>query len=209
MRRHLLSLILLLAAAPLAMAQGTPGTVELTPTVGYWFGDTIARNATGTLNTDVTVDDAPSYGLRFAYRFAPGWAVEGFLTQEHADLVTGQGGLFGGQTKLGTIDLSTGEAGVEGSFGHSRLVPFLAGGIGGMRLDPNLAGMHADTRFVGYFGGGVKLFFSPAIALRLDWRAHSVNVSNSRDRCDWWGDCNDRNDWITFREVSLGLNFVM
>jgi len=208
MRRCLIGLTVLLVA-PWAMAQGTPGTIEITPTAGYWFGDTLARGTSGAFTTDVTVDDAPSYGIRIAYRFAPGWAVDGFLTQERADLLTGQAGLFGGQSKIGEMDLTTGEAGVEGSFGHSRLVPFLAGGIGATRLSPNVAGTRADTRFVGDLGGGLKLFFTPAVALRFDWRWHSVNVANTHDHCDNFHDCNYNRDWLTFREVSLGLTFVL
>jgi hypothetical protein len=208
MRRYLVVLSLLLVA-PWAAAQGTAGSIELTPTVGFWFGDTLAQGTTGAFNFDVTIDDAPSYGLRLGYKFTPNWALEGFLSQERANLVTGQGELFGGQSKLGTIDLTTGEIGVEGCFGHSRLVPFLAGGIGAMRMDPKLQGMHADTRFVGDIGGGFKLFFSPAVALRFDWRYHSVNVGNSHDDCSSWLDCGDQHDWITFRELSLGLTFAL
>jgi hypothetical protein len=209
MRRLLIAATLMLIA-PWAIAQGTPGSIELTPTVGYWFGDTLVRGTTNAFTTDVTIDDAPSYGLRVAYRFAPGWSFEGFFSQEQADLVTGQGELFGGQSKLGTIDLSTGELGVEGSFGHSRLVPFLSGGIGAMRLAPKLEGVRSDTRFVGNFGGGLKLFFSPAVALRLDWRWHSVNVSSTHHGdCNWQHDCHYNNDWITFGALGLGLTFVI
>ncbi|MFI5166620.1 MAG: outer membrane beta-barrel protein [Thermoanaerobaculales bacterium] len=207
--RNLLIGLMVLLVAPWAMAQGTSGSIELTPTVGYWFGDTLAHGTTGAFNTDVTIGDAPSYGLRLGYRFTPNWAFEAFLSQERADLLTGQAELFGGQSKLGNIDLTTGEVGFEGSFGHSRLVPFLAGGVGAMRLSPQLEGMRADTRFVGDFGGGLKLFFSPEVALRFDWRWHSVNVGNTHGGCDWWADCNSERDWLTFREVALGLTFVL
>ncbi len=208
MRKWLLGFAVLLVG-PWALAQGTPGTIELTPTAGYWYGDTLARGTSSAFNTAVTIDDASAYGLRIAYRFAPAWAFEGFLGQERADLLTGQAELFGGQQKIGTMDLTTGEVGVEGSFGHSRLVPFLAGGVGGMRLSPNLTGLHADTRFVGYFGAGVKLFFTQDVALRFDWRWHGVNVADSRDGCDSWHDCNYDRDWLNFREVALGLTFVL
>ncbi len=79
--------------------------------------------------------------------------------------------------------MTTAEANMEVSFGHSRLVPFLAGGIGAMRLEPTLdassgGALSSDTRFVGDFGGGLKLFFTPQVALRFDWRGHSVNIDN-------------------------------
>jgi hypothetical protein len=203
--------VVFLLVAPWSLAQGIADTVELTPTAGYWFGDTLAKGTTGAFDFDVTIDDAPAYGLRFGYRFSPSWAFETSLMQERADLITGQDQLFGGKNKVGSITLSTAEFGVEGSFGHSRMVPFIAGGIGGMRLDPDLVGTSADDRFVGYFGGGFKLFFTPQIALRFDARWHSVNVqSSSHGHCDYWSDwsCHN-NDWITFGELGLGLTFVL
>lgn len=191
-----------------ALAQA-PGSVELTPTVGFWLGDTIARGVTPTFNFDVTVDDAPAYGLRLGYRFAPNWALDFALFREQADLVTGRGELFGGRSKIGDIDLTTLEVGFEGSLGHRRVVPFLAGGVGAMHLDPNFGNASADTRFVANFGGGFKIFFSPEIALRFDWRGHSVHVGNqARHRCDWWDECDRSDNWITFTEVALGLAFV-
>ena len=204
---------LLLGAAAEVRAQGNAGLVELTPTAGYWFGDTLSEGTTGIFDFDVTIDDAPAYGLRLGYRFAPNWALEGTFTQARADLVTGEDELFGGQQKVGEIDLTTAEIGVEGSFNGSRFVPFLAVGIGAMRLDPDLSGSSADTRFVGNFGGGFKLFFSPQVALRFDARFHSVLIGDNDDRnCDDWDDWDEwdckYNDWLTFGELALGLSFV-
>lgn len=203
----------LMLVASGAFAQGTPNTVELTPTIGYWLGDTIAQGTISGVNFDTTVDDAASYGVRVAYRFAPNWAIEGFLTKERADLVTGHKELFGGVNRVGRMDMTTAELNAEVSFGHSRFVPFLGGGIGAMRLDPSInvaggnANLTADTKFVGDFGGGFKLFFSPQVALRFDWRGHSVNINSQRD-CDWWSDCHNDRNWLTFSELALGLTFV-
>jgi hypothetical protein len=210
MRRWVIGLVVVLLS-PFALAQGTGGSIELAPTAGYWFGDTLARGSTGVFDFDVTIDDAPAYGFRLTYRFSPNWALEGFLSRSRADLITGGDELFVGEEKIGEIDLTTGEIGVEGSFGHSRMVPFIAGGLGAMRLDPQLSGTSADTQFVGYFGGGFKLFFTPQVALRFDARWHSVDVGESHDHhndCyyyDW--DCYDEN-WLSFFELGLGLTFV-
>jgi hypothetical protein len=208
MRKLLVVLVLALCAGG-ASAQGTADTVELTPVVGYWFGDTLAQGTTGTFDFDVTIDDDVAAGLRLAYKFTENWALDGVLVRESADLVTGHDELFGGESKIGGIDLTTAEIGFEGSFGHSRLVPFIGGGIGAMHLDPDLAGMSSDTRFVANFGAGFKLFFTPRLAFRFDWRGHSVNVGDREDECDWWEDCAHNDEWLTFREVSIGLTFVL
>lgn len=117
MRTFKVVVVLMLLAAGPAVAQGIPGSVELTPTAGYWFGDTLTRGVTQAFDFDVTIDDAPAYGLRVAYRFTRNWALEGSLFRERADLVTGRGDLFGGVEKIGTIA----QVGFEGSFGRSRL----------------------------------------------------------------------------------------
>ncbi|HVN75115.1 MAG TPA: outer membrane beta-barrel protein [Thermoanaerobaculaceae bacterium] len=216
MRRTVLVVVCLVVAATWAGAQGTANTIELTPTAGYWFGDTISRGTINGVDFDVTVDDAPAYGVRLAYKFTPNFALEGFLSQERANLVTGHRELFGGATKVGRMDMTAAEANFEFSFGHGRLVPFIVGGFGAMRLDPTIdvgqgatSNLSADTRFLGDFGGGLKLFFNPQVALRFDWRGHSVNIDNSRGHnCDWWGDCSYDRNWLTFTEVGLGLTFV-
>ncbi|MGE5236684.1 MAG: outer membrane beta-barrel protein [Acidobacteriota bacterium] len=209
MRRPIIAAVVMLLAS-WSMAQGRPGSIELTPFAGYWLGDTFSRGTISGLDFDVKVDDAPAYGLRLAYRFTEHWAIDWMLAHERADLVTGDGGAFGGQSKIGNMEMTTGEIGVEGAFGRGRMVPFIGGGIGLSRLSPDIAGMSSDTRFAANFGAGFKLFFSPTVALRFDWRGHSVNVGNDHSHCDWWDNCGDyyRNNWITFQELSLGLTFV-
>ncbi|MGZ3386851.1 MAG: outer membrane beta-barrel protein [Isosphaeraceae bacterium] len=213
----ILAAVCMVLIAPWALAQGTTNTVELTPTIGYWFGDTIAQGTISGVNFDTTVDDAGSYGVRVAYRFAPNWAIEGFLAKERADLITGHKELFGGVNRVGRMDMTTAEANMEVAFGHRRFVPFLAGGIGAMRLSPTLevgtvngagSNLSSDTRFVGDFGAGFKVFFSPEVALRFDWRAHSVNIDSKRSCDNWWGSCSYDGNWLTFTEVGLGLTFV-
>lgn len=200
-----------LLMASWAGAQGSAGSVELTPTAGYWFGDTIVSGTSETLDFDVTIDDAPGFGLKLGYRFSPNWALEAYLSRVQADLTTGEDELFGGEEKIGEMELSTAELGVEGSFGHSRLVPFLAGGVGAMRLEPDLPGTSGDTQFVANIGAGFKIFMTPQLALRFDARWHSVNLDEdgTNDDCDWWDDWDcHRDEWITFTELSVGLSFV-
>jgi hypothetical protein len=215
MKRWLVVLSMSVVLAPWAYAQGTANSVELTPTAGYWLGDTISRGMINGVNNDVTIDDTPSYGLRIAYKITPSLALEGFFTREKADLVTGHGDLFSGKNKVGTMDMTAAEANLEFAFGHSRLVPFIVGGFGAMRLEPTLfptgggASPHlsAETRFMGDFGGGLKLFFSPNVALRFDWRGHSVNI-DSGQHCDWYDSCSYDHNWLTFTELGLGLTFA-
>jgi hypothetical protein len=213
MRRMVMIALCCALAATGAMAQGTPNTFELTPLIGYWFGDHISAGSFDYVNYDMTTGDATVYGLRAAYRFTPNWAVEGYLSQARPDLLTGQGGMHGGVSKVGTLDTTTAEVNMEFAFGHSRFVPFLGFGVGAMRLSPNytvaeVSGGYAQTQFVGDFGIGFKIFFDPKVALRFDWRGHTVDFNNY-DSCDWYyGGCYHGYDWVTFTELSLGVTFV-
>jgi hypothetical protein len=210
MRKTLWALAIVVLVAPWCSAQGSANAVELTPTVGYWFGDTLATGWGTGYDFPVEVDDATAFGLRLGYRFHPNWALEWSLHHENADLVSGGSGGTIPASTIGDIDLDTLEIGFEGSFGHSRFVPFLAGGIGLMHMDPSLPGLGTDTRFVGNFGPGFKIFFTPDFAFRFDWRVHSVSMDGGHDDCDWWDDCDwDYDDnWTTFNEVSMGLTFA-
>lgn len=208
MRKFCLGLVILLTASG-AWAQAREDSVEFTPTVGFWFGDTLARGVQEGYDFDVTIDDDVAYGFRVGYNFSPNWALTGSLSRERADLVTGSENLFGDANVLGRIDLTTAEIGFEGAFGHSRLVPLFNVGVGVMNLDPDSANMRSDTDFVAHIGTGFKLFFTPNMAFRFDFRGHAVNVGNrGRDDCDWWGDCSDSKDWIGLRELAIGLSFV-
>jgi len=215
MRRWLFVWSIAVLMAPCAFAQGTANSIELTPTAGYWFGDTLAHGTFQGVDSDVTIDDAPTYGLRIAYKFTPEFALEGFFTHGHADLVAGHGDLFYTGNHIGTMDITVAEANFEFAFGHSRLVPFIVGGFGALKLDPTLnptsggsnTHLSAETRFVGDFGGGLKLFFNPNVALRFDLRGHSVNLDTGHD-CGYYYYCSYDHNWLTFTELSLGLTFA-
>jgi opacity protein-like surface antigen len=206
--RKALVLVACLLVTGVALAQGRGETIELTPTVGYWFGDTLGHGESDGHQYDMRIDDATSYGLRLGYNFSHNWGLEFMLTREEADIVTGNDELFGGQKKLGTATMTTGEVSFLVGFGHGRLIPFLAGGIGAMNLNPSMSNSSSDTLFVGNFGVGFKLFFTPDVALRFDWRGHSVDNGNDEHHCDWWDDCHHDHNYMTFSEVALGLSFV-
>jgi hypothetical protein len=211
MRKGMIFIGLCLLAVS-ALAQGTAGTVELTPTAGYWFGDTFTKGSINGINVDLRIDDAPAYGVRIAYKVTDTFAIDGLLVHSRADLSTGQGALFGGRDKVGNMDLNTGEIGLEAAFGHKRFVPFIGTSVGAMNMDPDLAGLSSETRFVAALGAGFKLFFTPQVALRFDWRAHAVSVNDNshhrHDNCDHNWDCGGDSSWLTFREVALGLTFA-
>jgi len=208
MRKFHVGLLVMLVASG-AWAQAREDSVEFTPTVGFWFGDTLARGVQEGYDFDVTIDDDVAYGFRVGYNFTSNWALTGAFSYERADLITGSENFLGDTNVLGRIDMTTAEIGFEGAFGHARLVPIFNVGVGVMNLDPDGANMRSDTDFVAHIGTGFKLFFTPNVAFRFDFRGHAVNVGKSdHDDCDWWGDCSDSNDWIGLRELSIGITFV-
>jgi OOP family OmpA-OmpF porin len=145
----LLAFLLLIALSTPALAQIQPGAYSLSPFVGgFWFEG----------NQDL--DHKPVYGLRLGHDFTKNWGAE--LVFDYVD------------THYEPKDLHTNVYNyrIEGLYHFmpdSKLVPFLAAGLGGMSID--YRGDKSDkTRFTPALGGGLKYFVTDWMALRADVR---------------------------------------
>lgn len=117
----------------------------------------------GTGETTFEVEDQVLFGGRLGYT-----APFGLFIQAEGDYT--QPTLTTSAARLETDVLRYG-----GALGYNFQVAkpfqfFLVGGAGALRIEP--AGMEAETRFSYNFGGGLRLFLTPALALRADVRDH-------------------------------------
>jgi OOP family OmpA-OmpF porin len=80
-----------------------------------------------------------------------------------------------------------------------RLVPFLAVGAGAVKTDSDQLGYDSNTDFLLDYGGGLKLYITPAIALRGDIR-HAIVFPKD--------DAND-NDYFSNVLYTVGLMFAL
>jgi Outer membrane protein beta-barrel domain len=175
MRRALFFLFFLLPAA--AFAQ--PGRIEITPTVGYRLdGDFDARSSDAfDPNLNVQVDGSAVYGLLVDIPLAPNWALEILANRQQSQFVVDRGLLTPSST-LGDVDLTILQAGFVFQWGAGQVNPFITAAAGLTRIDPKFDELSTDDRLSASLGGGVKIFFSENIGLRLEARL----LDRPRDR---------------------------
>ncbi|HQR45555.1 MAG TPA: outer membrane beta-barrel protein [Thermoanaerobaculia bacterium] len=218
MRRKLF--ILLVAAAALAgsgtaAAQDRTGTFELSGFGGGYFGGTLYAGSNALFLNDVNISSAVTYGARLGYNLNRVVAIEFEWAQAKAD-ITGPGGdvLFGQTVKLGTMTNNIYEGDVIVNLTRGRIVPYLMAGAGAMTFSASVPGEStgADTRFVATIGGGVKMWVTPKLAVRVDGRYRSAYISDSEGYygggCThgcyyYWG-----SNWYGSGEVTGGLTYA-
>ena len=200
MRRTFLAFALLLLPAA-GFAQ--PGRFEITPTAGYRlegdFDAQSSRNFDPDLN--VQVDEGATYGVLFDIPLTENWQVELLANRQRTSFEVDEG-LLSPATELGDVDLTFLHAGILLQWGLGQVNPFLTASGGIARIDPKFNELEADNRFSASFGGGVKIFFSENIGLRLEARGYWVDLDTGfRDRYDRY----DSGDGLTQGEGSVGL----
>ena len=150
MKKGLLLLILALLVGPgsAVRAELRAGAFYLTPQIGGYVFE-------GNQNLDHSL----TYGLGLGYVLDKHWAGELTFNFIDAEFETFGGDVDGYLLRLDGLYHFTPER---------RLVPYLAAGIGGIRLDPDLSS--SDNSFLINAGGGLKYFLTDGIALRGDAR---------------------------------------
>jgi OOP family OmpA-OmpF porin len=144
-----LAAMLLIALSTPALAEIRPGAYSISPFVGgFWFEG----------NQDL--EHKPLYGLRLGQDFTKNWGAELVL-----DYVS---------TKYKATDSNTNVYNyrIEGLYHFmpdSKLVPFLAAGVGGMSIN-YIGDKDNQTRFTAAYGAGLKYFVTDWLALRGDVR---------------------------------------
>ena len=146
-----IAIYLLLATVAAGYAEVKAGAFSVSPFIGgYAF------------EGNESLKNAPVAGLRGGYHFTQNWGIEGFFNYVPTE-----------STSLaGNPDVKLYGFGIEGLYHfmpQSRLVPFLAVGVGGSRYGVSGAIQDRD-RFTADYGAGLKFFLTDNLALRADVR---------------------------------------
>lgn len=202
MRRALFLPLLLLPAAGFAQ----PGPIELTPVAGYRLdGDFNARGSDAfDPDLNVQVEGSAVYGLLLDIPLAPDWALEILLNRQQSRFVVDHGLLTPSST-LGDVDLTTLQAGFLFQWGAGQVNPFLTAAAGVTRIEPKFGGLSRDDRLSASLGGGVKIFFSRNLGLRLEARGYWTDLDT---RFDDRHRRYDSRDGLYQGEGSAGLIFA-
>ena len=198
--------IALLALAASASAQYRGGTVELSPFYGYLFGGNIGHFHDfndDCCHTDLGVDDHSVYGGRIGYNFNNLWEVEGEFAQSDTHLKLDFNDNQPDQ-RIGDLRFQYYMAYMTVNFGSGRFVPYFTLGSGAANLKPEFPGTFSDSevRYTASAGGGIKYFFGPHFALRLDARTYSTYLS---DRAICGPDFCTNNTWVTNLSTNGGF----
>jgi hypothetical protein len=145
-------------------------TVEITPFGGYRFGGDFFELIT---EQPVDLDGAPVFGVAvdIPLKRSHGFQVEGLFSHQQADLTIQATSKTPEKLARVTVDHWLG-GGLQ-EFGGERVRPFLTGMLGLTRYAGN---GDSEIRFAVSAGGGVKLFATPHVGLRLDGRVFTTFV---------------------------------
>lgn len=204
--RKLLFAVLLLVPT-FAFGQGLG--LELTPSVGYRWGGEITAGQTDLFPFDVSIADGASFGLTFDVPLTRSLQLE-LLADHQSTNFEDNDDLFGSENNLGDVDVNYYSAGLLFEFPASRDVrPFLALGLGIANIEPQIAGASAESRFSGNIGGGVKVFVTDNIGLRLEARGFWTDTDDRERDCDFDYDCYySYNDDLAQGQVKMGVIFA-
>jgi OOP family OmpA-OmpF porin len=145
----LIVLFIVMAIATSGYCQIRPGAVSVSPFVGgFWF------------EGNQELDHSPVYGLKLGYDFTKNIGAEATFNYVNTDYTAAN------------INTNVYNYRVEGLYHFmpdSKLVPFLAVGLGGMSVD--YSGVtHDKDRVTFDYGAGLKYFVTDWLALRADVR---------------------------------------
>jgi OOP family OmpA-OmpF porin len=142
------TLAMLFGISSMVRAELRSGAFYLTPQIGGYVFEG---------NQDL--DHSPTIGLGLGYLLDPHWAAELTFNYIDAEFESSDGDVDGYLLRLD---------GLYHFMPENRLVPYLAAGIGGIRLEPDSGS--SDDSFLINAGGGLKYFLTESIALRGDAR---------------------------------------
>ena len=162
----------LLCVAPVAEGQ-TVDRVEVTAFGGYRFGGEFYEIVSG---RPVDADGAPSFGVVLNIPFTRETQIEALITHQQARFTVP--GADGGQGARFRVTVDHYQVGGLTELATGRARPFLTGLLGLTRYEAS--GDH-ELRFSAAAGGGVKLFPTPRVGVRLDGRVFATVVDAEAD----------------------------
>jgi hypothetical protein len=185
--------------------------LELTPFVGYMFGGEV-NLSTGSLS----VKDDMNYGLVLDYVLNRNTELEASYTRMDTELVFDEWRV--GKRPIYSTSVNVWQLGGQYRFNPTATVrPFFSGTLGftyygvGEQLDDDAPRISSDTFFSMVFGGGVKIFPSQRIGIRLAGHLYSTILSSGSGFWCGTGGCGlGLSGWGVWQgDVQAGLTIAM
>jgi hypothetical protein len=138
---------------------------EVTPFAGYTMGGDFTNASTG--NT-LSFDDTSSYGIMLDIRQAEEAWIELYFSRQQTKLRADQGAFYG--DPLFDVNVEYYHIGGTYSQATGKVKPFVVGTLGATHMVPKGEGLHSETKFSLSLGGGVKMYLTEHVGIRLDAR---------------------------------------
>jgi len=197
--------VLALAVPSAALAQ--PGRFELTPMASYRLVGDLDLDDTAFLEESLEIDEGSAFGVAFDIPLGRSLQLELLANRQESELIA-DGGFFTDELVLADVEVTYLHVGLLWQFLSGQVHPYVVGSLGVARLTADLPGGDdpKEDRPSLSFGGGVKIFWSEHLGLRLEGRGYwvALDEDDDRDHRDRWRD----EDSLTQTEASVGLIFA-
>ena len=174
-RRYVGIVLLGCCVGALAAVRPAVAGVEITAFSGLRFGGSFEDANTG---AGMSLEDSGSYGLVLDFDIEPDRQIEIYLSRQSTTLSAD--GPFTGNP---LFDLAVEYYHIGGLYlidvQSDRVRPFVSGGLGLTRMNPQGDGLDTETRFSLSIGGGAKFFITDHLGLRLDARGIFTALNSS------------------------------
>lgn len=195
---------LLLAGGAQAIAQEA-GPFEVTLFGGASFGSRVATGVTD----EVKIGNAGAWGIRAAWAASPSFRVEASWSHAAPDLLERDPSVGGSYAATGSVVTNAWDADAVYDFGGKSTRGSLGLGFGAMQISPTIGPLSdSETRFTVNVTAGLRQWFTPHLALRLDgryrWRDGKSRIGTFV--CD--GECKPfTTNWYSSAELTGGVTW--
>ncbi len=146
--------------------------IEITPFAGYRIGGSLEDDLTG---VEMDLADAENYGVVVNFDLSPGKQIEFLYSHQETKVQVSPTFIISPDWQIDVDYLHFG--GITVYNNHSHFRPFVAGGIGLTRMDPER--FDPESKLSLSLAAGGKLFFSENAGLRLEARSYWTFFDNN------------------------------
>jgi len=177
MQTKALFFLVIVLIAGLSMSHSAPAAeFEITPFAGFTMGGEFKDAETG---ESLSFDDTSSYGIMLDFKQAEDPWIELYFSRQQTSLKVDQGAFI--SDPLFDVDIEYYHLGGTYGTATGMVRPYVAGTFGATHMVPHGEGLQSETKFSLGLGGGVKLYLTKRLGVRLDgrWLGTFFNGSGS------------------------------
>jgi hypothetical protein len=161
-----------------AAAWAQSARFEITPLAGYRASGQVTAYddfEDELIDTDLEVEESEFYGVVADIPLSRNWKLELLANRQESNFILDEG-IFEPVENLGDVTIDYYHVGLLYEWGRGQVNPFVTAAVGLARIEPSSRLVDAEDRASASLGGGVKIFFSRNIGLRLEGRGYWTDL---------------------------------